>query len=70
MAMQRMIGWVSGFRVHEAPRVGDIVKNDFRDERSQLLGVLGFCHFDSHVGSASSNQPLSRDDGYRGITQV
>lgn len=35
--------------LHEAPHVGDIGGNDPERESSQLFGVLGSYHFDSHT---------------------
>lgn len=49
----------AGFRLPEAPHVGDVDENNPKVESAQLLGVVGFCYFDLHVDLASSNQPLS-----------
>lgn len=43
---------------HEAPYVDDVGDNDPKRGSSQLLCVLGFCHLDSRVNFASSNQLL------------
>lgn len=55
MFIQRMI---TGLKLHEALHVGNIGETDPKRGRSQLPGVLGVCHLGSHVGFASSNQPL------------
>ena len=64
MAVQRLM---FGFRVHEAPHMGDMVKNEPKRLYSKLLVGLGFFHFDFRVDFASPNQPLFWG-GYLGIS--
>lgn len=37
---------IAGFRVHEAPQMGDNGGDDSKGGSSQLLGVLDFCHLE------------------------
>lgn len=66
MAIQHML---AEFRRHESSYMGDIRENYIRFESFQLLGVVGFSIFGSHVDFAPSNQPLLREGDFRGITR-
>lgn len=52
LAIQRR---AAGFRLDEAPRMGDIGEYVAKRGSSQLVIVLGFCDFSLYVGFASLN---------------
>ncbi|CAN0041878.1 unnamed protein product, partial [Sphacelaria rigidula] len=55
MDIQRLM---FGFRLDEAPYMGDIGDNESKRRNSQLLVVLGFLQFDLREDFASPNQAL------------
>lgn len=48
---------------HEARHIGDVGENDRKRASFQLLGILGFCHFDCHVNFAYSSHSLFQGGG-------
>lgn len=57
---------IAGFRLHDAPHMCDSGENDPKRSSLQLLDMLGFYHFDSHVGFPPQTSHFL-EGCYRGI---